>query len=406
MAFEVCLYRYMSQNIPDQFFEKLKNQQQTAQDHERFAEWLRNAPETEIEQVLDKYSWYFENLADEPHPESNRLISLIENKINDAEAATQHDENKLKRYTLWPVIKRVTAAAAIIGAVCLYYYNSRQNNEPEYTNQTTSKIVPGGNKAVLTLADGSTIILDSAANGTLANQSNVRIYKTGNGRLVYDASHANVDDKNALALNTIATPRGGQYQVILPDGTKVWLNAESSLSYPAHFSGTERNVKLNGEAYFEVAKDKKHPFRVNINDMRVEVLGTHFNIMGYNNEAAIKTTLLEGSVKIIKGSQQQMIVPGEQAIVSSGISVAKVNVDEAVEWKNGNFNFAHENLESIMRKIARWYDIDVAYQGKNTSASFVGTIPRSQSIQEVLKYLELTGLVHFKITERRVTAMP
>jgi transmembrane sensor len=215
----------MNPNIPDQFFGKLKNQQQTEHDHVQFTEWLRNASEAELEQVLDKYGWYFESLADEPHPENNRLISLIENKINETEAAAALDETQPKHYTLWPLIKRVVAAAVILGAVCLYYYTGKQKQEPEYTAQVTSKIVPGGNKAILTLADGSTIILDSAANGTLASQNNVRIYKAKNGQLVYDASHVNSNDKYALALNTIATPRGGQYQVVLPDGSKVWLNA-------------------------------------------------------------------------------------------------------------------------------------------------------------------------------------
>lgn len=209
-----------------------------------------------------------------------------------------------------------------------------------------------------------------------------------------------------MAYNTISTPRGGQYQLQLPDGSKVWLNAQSSLRFPARFIGNERLVTLTGEGYFEVAKDKAHPFKISINNMQVEVLGTHFNVMGYNDEPATTTTLLEGSVKIIKGGSVQKIVPGEQAIVKDGIRVAKVNAEEAIEWKNGNFNFSHEKLGSIMRRISRWYDVDIAYSQRTTGATFVGTIPRSTNITEVLKYLELTGLVHFKIEERRVTVMP
>ncbi|XHR96133.1 FecR family protein [Mucilaginibacter sp. UC70_90] len=186
----------------------------------------------------------------------------------------------------------------------------------------------------------------------------------------------------------------------------VWLNAASSLKFPVAFTGKERNVELSGEGYFEVAKNKAMPFRVTVNHSTVEVLGTHFNIMGYADEKSTNTTLLEGSVKIISGNKQKLIVPGEQARVNGEIEVAKVNATQAVEWKNGNFNFSHENIETIMRKVARWYNVTVQYQGTITNEGFVGTVPRSENITEVLNALELTGLVHFKIIERRVIVMP
>ncbi|MGF7037814.1 FecR family protein [Mucilaginibacter lappiensis] len=398
----------MSQSIPDQFFENLKNRQQNENDHLRLTEWFKTASEAEIEEVLNKYSWYFQDEPDERYPENGHLVKLIENKINEAGYSPASDKifPRGKNFRLFA--RRATAAAAMLCAVGLLYFLFKGRKQPQFSAQITytSKIVPGGNKATLTLGNGNTIVLDSAHNGMLASQGGVHIYKSKNGQLVYDVSKYKAQATDELAYNTISTPRGGQYQVVLPDGSKVWLNAASSLKFPARFIGKQRTVMLEGEAYFEVAKDKTHPFKVSVNTMEVEVLGTHFNIMGYKDEDATATTLLEGSVKITKGNAAQTIVPGQQAMVKQSITVKNVDVNEAVEWKNGNFNFAHEKLPGIMRKIARWYDVDIDYEAKTTTATFVGTIPRSQNITEVLKYLELTGLVHFKITERRITAMP
>ncbi|WP_114937607.1 FecR family protein [Mucilaginibacter endophyticus] len=397
----------MSQSIPEQFFEKLRSHQLDESDHLKLTEWFKSASEAEIDQVLDEYSRYFQDHSDDQYPEDSRLISLIESRIDEAENLFPEIGQYERQTTPFPFIKSVSIAATLLIGVCLFYYFYKEKKQPGASDQIAraTKIVPGGNKATLTLSNGNIITLDSAHNGMLANQSNVQIIKKKNGQLVYDASAINRTG-NEVAYNTITTPRGGQYQVQLPDGSNVWLNAESSLKFPAHFTGVRREVMLTGEGYFEVAKDKAHPFAVEINNTEVEVLGTHFNIMGYKDEAATATTLLEGSVKIKKGNREQMIVPGQQAKVNQDITIANVNVNEAVEWKNGNFNFSHEKLEGIMRKIARWYDVDVAYEGKVTNATFVGTIPRSEQISEVLKYLELTGLVHFKISERRITAMP
>ena len=397
----------MSQSIPDQFFEKLKNKQKSEEDHLRLTEWFKTASEAEIEEVLDKYSWYFQNEPDEHYPENGHLADLIENKLNEAGHSSVPNQIFPGRKTFWLSVRRATAAAAMLCALGLLYFLFKSWNQ-SLPGQIThaSKIVPGGDKAILTLSNGRAIVLDSAQNGMLANQGGVHIYKSKNGQVIYDISKYKAGATGELVYNTISTPRGGQYQVMLPDGSRVWLNAASSLKFPASFTGKQRAVMLEGEAYFEVAKDKVHPFKVSVNNMEVEVLGTHFNIMGYKDEAATATTLLEGSVKITKDKAIQMIVPGQQALVGQSITVKNVNVEEAVEWKNGNFNFAHEKLESIMRKIARWYDVDVDYEAKTTSATFVGTIPRSQNITEVLKYLELTGLVHFKTTERRITVMP
>ncbi|NVM67292.1 hypothetical protein FHW88_005613 [Mucilaginibacter sp. SG538B] len=395
----------MSKSIPEQFFEKLKKQQLTEHDHLELTGWLRTAPEEEVEAVLKEFSWYFQDRPDELYPEDGPLARLIEKRLDGLEGS-EYPVTFSKSKSRILLIRAVSIAASLllVGFSYFFFKHSNQENIVSKT-KVAAKIVPGGNKAMLTLADGSVIMLDSAKNGILASQNNVHIYKKQGGQLVYDASNTTAGAGSAPAYNIISTPRGGQYQVTLPDGSKVWLNAESSLKFPAHFAGNNREVQLSGEGYFEVAKDKKHPFRVSVNHMNVEVLGTHFNVMGYRDESATQTTLLEGAVKVVNGTDQQMIVPGEQASVSTGIKVAKVRVDEVVEWKNGNFNFSHEDINAIMRKIARWYDVGIEYQGKTTTVNFVGTIPRASEISEVLNYLQLTGLVHFKIKDRRIIVM-
>jgi transmembrane sensor len=309
-------------------------------------------------------------------------------------------------------LRRLIAAAAIIAVVLsisLYFYTNNSKVKPTLVAQiNTNKIVPGGNKAFLTLADGVKISLDEASIGELSKQGNVIVRKTKDGQLMYDLS--GTDQSGAVAFNTIETPRGGEYQVVLPDGTKVWLNAQSKLIFPTAFRGKQRKVELIGEGYFEVAKNKRMPFLVSSAGQVVEVLGTHFNISAYPDENTMKTTLLEGSVRITKTNTNQsaMLIPGQEASIKTGgnILVAAVNTNNAVAWKNGYFMFANESLETVMTKISRWYDIDVTYKGNVTKEAFVGQVSRFEKISEVLSVLELTGLVHFKIEGRRVIAMP
>ncbi|MGV3509862.1 MAG: FecR family protein, partial [Sphingobacteriaceae bacterium] len=231
------------------------------------------------------------------------------------------------------------------------------------------------------------------------------IIKSDNGQLQYLS--LNSDNKQEVLYNTLSIPRGGQYKVVLPDGTQVWLNAASSLKYPTAFNGNERVVQLEGEAYFEVAKNAAQPFRVEVKDVKVTVLGTHFNINGYTDEAHIKTTLLEGSVKISKGPVQQLLHPGEQAITgkSSTIEVVKANSDEVLAWKNGYFNFHRSNLQEVMRQLSRWYDVDIKYEGKVPDREFGGEISRNSKASEVLKILELSD-VHFRIEGEHIIVMP
>jgi len=394
----------MNNDIPD-FIKKFKKGHLSEKEFHLFQAWLKSANEAQLSQIIDYYGNYFEQLQDETPLERAALLAKIESKID------QVSVNEPRKKKLWPLLIQVSAIAALLCVVlfAFFYTKKAPNVDQLKANLTKKPIVPGKNQAILTLSDGSEIALDSAKDGVLASQGNVQVYKSKTGQLTYNVLSTverSAADPLRPIYNTISTPRGGQYQLTLPDGSKVWLNAASSLKYPLRFSGNKRQVELTGEAYFEIKADKRHPFNISVNNSAIEVLGTHFNVMGYQDEAETKTTLLEGSVKIMSGSISKMIIPGEQASVKNGIRVSKVNVSEAVEWKNGNFNFSHEKIGSIMRKISRWYDVEIQYNGKTTSEGFVGTIPRSKSIQEVLKYLELTELVRFKIKERRIIVMP
>lgn len=259
-----------------------------------------------------------------------------------------------------------------------------------------NKIEPGGNRATLQLANGSKIDLTTAGNGLIAQQAGISIHKNAKGLLVYTiASPA----AGSAGENTISTPRGGQYEVVLPDGTKVMLNAASSLTYPVVFAA-ERKVTLTGEAYFEVAKDKAHPFKVSSAGQTVTVLGTHFNINAYADEASIKTTLLEGSVEVAAGGFKERIVPGEQAMMQGAdLSKRTVDVDKEVAWKNGLFAFDGDDLKTILRQVARWYNVEIVYVGGISTEKFYGEIPRASKLADVLKILELNN-VHFTIEGR------
>ena len=225
------------------------------------------------------------------------------------------------------------------------------------------------------------------------------------GQLVYAPGNAAGQPSSAVAFNTLLIPKGGQYEVTLPDGTLVWLNAASSLKYPTAFTGSERHVEMTGEAYFEVARNTVMPFTVSTGKSTVKVLGTHFNVSAYDDDPADKTALLEGAVVVGKGEKKVLLAPGQQAVVdhdAGAIAVRTINVDDAVAWKNGYFSFRKEDLRTALRKIARWYNVDVEYQGKETNKLLGGTVSRTQTIEEILSYLELTGIAHFTIKERRI----
>ena len=315
----------------------------------------------------------------------------------------------------WLVAASITLF--LIASAVLVFYLKYDNSNLLTKNKTQSLIKndigPGGNKALLILANGSKITLDDVVTGEVAKQSGVKVTKAANGQLVYTAENPSADLKAPAqsVYNTIETPKGGQYRVNLPDGSKVWLNASSSLRYPTNFIGDIRSVELTGEAYFEVAKNAQKPFRVISKSQVVEVLGTHFNISSYTDEASAKTTLLEGSVKVLstKDNQSKLLKPGEQSNINylnNSFSVQAVNTEEAVAWKNGYFLFVDEDLKSVMSKFARWYNVDVEYLGNVDNLRFGGMVSRSKGLTQALKIIEQTGNVKIKVEGRRVTIMP
>lgn len=347
-------------------------------------------------EALQKHKKWDNNLMGEQEVVRKRLYSNILQEI----AKEEHPKTSLLKR--WMV---AAAAIMILGFSATLYKLYHKEQNIVLTQQ--EDVLPGGNKAMLTLADGTTILLDDAADGELAKQKNTIIRKTEDGQLVYTMKSTSPSENiGKEAFNTITTPKGGQYQLILPDGTKVWLNSISSLKFPAGFNGTERNVELTGEAYFEVTKNKKMPFKVKVGDTNVEVLGTHFNVMAYTDEQNYKTTLLEGSVRVgVESTGKSVILkPGQQARIEKGnaIKVQEVNIEEVVAWKDGYFQFSRENIQDIMKKFERWYDIEVVYEGDIPKEEFVGKIRRGVTLSQALKILKLSE-VNFKIEGRKVT---
>lgn len=303
-----------------------------------------------------------------------------------------------------PLWIKYSAAASILlflGLGLFYLRTDKPIQTTIHTTRADQKIVPGKNAATLTLANGKKIILSDVTNGVVAESDGMRITKADDGQLIYKRNHRNA---GANETNILTTSNGETYRIILPDGTKIWLNAASNLKYtPALIQNGNRVVELNGEGYFEVAKDKKHPFIVKTARQEVTVLGTHFNISSYADEDKTVTTLLEGSVIVRKNKEQKVLSPGQQSLLSDDIfSVKAVEVDNVIAWKNGLFLFNDESLEDIMKKISRWYDVEVVYQNSNKKELYWGGVSRYDEITKVLKRLELTRGVHFKIEGRKI----
>lgn len=341
------------------------------------------------------------------------------------QAILQHSEKAVTPVRYIDSFRRWGWAAAIFlimaGAGIWWFIAQNRNdaNQIAVTTNGAEKLLPGGDKAVLVLGDGSKIILDSMGMGQLAQQNGTMVYKSGSGQISYREIEAQREKKQEPVINTLVIPKGGQFRLELPDGTNVWLNAASSITYPTVFTGDERVVSITGEVYFEVAKHKavngngKMPFKVNVQsgtgkDMEITVLGTHFNVNAYANEPAIKTTLLEGSVKLKKDNDQYLLQPGQQAQFNKNGSVkieADIDAEEIVAWKNGFFYFRHADLPTVMRQLERWYDVEVEYQGAIPDMKFGGEIPRSADAAQVLKILEATK-IRFTVEGKKIIVMP
>lgn len=326
------------------------------------------------------------------------------------------------RSRVYPLLKAAAVFILLIaGAAFLFFKQAhpKESTKPFASIQSSRQDrMPGSTKAILTLGDGRTIVLDSTANGELALQGNTKITKLGNGGLIYDVSHRQTAGNNSVvSYNMLSTPRAAQYQLVLPDGSKVWLNTASSIRYPTAFAGRERKVEITGEAYFEVAKNPSMPFRVLVvtppgkeggapsaAGTEIEVLGTHFNVNAYTDERTINTTLLEGSVRINKGARQVTIKPGEQAKLNTAgaIEVENANLEETMAWKRGLFQFDQPaTLEVVMRQIARWYDVEILYERDISNDRFQGKMYRDENLSRILKILELSGL-RFRIEGKKI----
>ncbi len=370
----------------------------------------------EIEVLIQKYisaasaqekaiveEWY-ENLQGSDADLNPAQLQLIKSELKSKIIAdTQPPTVLLWRKIMW------AAAALVVGLLgTLFYVNNEEVKKPSLVvNSYSNDIRPAANKAVLTLANGEQIILNNDVTGTLAHQSEIKISKTDAGQLSYAKEQTTVHTAPATELiNTLTTPRGGKYVVTLSDGTKVWMNAASSLRYPAAFLGEERRVELVGEAYFEVAKNTKMPFKVVSGLQTIEVLGTHFNINAYKEDPTLQSTLIEGSISIRSGKSAALLKPGQQANITAknpfAIKVISgVNVDEVTAWKDGYFQFESADIETILGQFSRWYDMDISYQSEIPTGHYHGKVSRNLGIKQALKILNLSG-INFKIEGKKI----
>jgi len=354
-------------------------------------------------------------VSDIPQGSEEDLLERIAFRL---QASMAGEENQMEPVTGKASRRWYKPAVAVLIFLLLsgtiYYFIQTENTTQQQPLVLSAPVpagdvAPGGTKAILTLDDGSVIVLDSANNGILGEQGEVEVKKLDNGLVAYQSNKDAAVAADKIFYNTISTPRGGEYQVTLSDGTKVWLNAASSIRFPTVFNDNERRVQMTGEVYFEVAHNSAKPFKVSAGKSTVEVLGTHFNINAYDDELQVRASLLEGSIKVFdedETDQQQMKIlrPGQQArmLKSGRISVVNnIDTEEVMAWKNGLFVFKSTDLRSIMRQIARWYDVDIEYKG-SVGMQFTGQITRNNNVSKVLEMLELTEEVKFKVEGKHV----
>lgn len=370
----------------------------TETEHDELDAWVESSDENML---------LFEELTDEKNIEANlawmdktsteESLELTKKKIK---FIPEHKNLKTKKW----FYSIAASVILLISAFGIYkIINNKQSKQASIAKIDQTGIQPGGNKATLTLSNGNVIDLVSTPNGLIKGDSGTIINKSKDGEILY-----NDNSSSAANYNILTTPKGGQYKIQLPDGSLVWLNAASSLKYPTAFKGTERNVELNGEGYFEITKDKTKPFKVKLADgNEVKVLGTHFNVMAYEDEKSKDVTLLEGSVQITRNNDVQKLIPGQQGRITSTkiILVNAADTDQVTGWKNGKFIFQDADIQSIMRQVARWYDVDVKYE-TNSSQHFNATISRNEPVLRLLHILEETGQIHFKIENKSIYVLP
>nr|WP_295872419.1 FecR domain-containing protein [uncultured Chitinophaga sp.] len=309
-----------------------------------------------------------------------------------------------------PVIRpwfKYAAAAAIFGLLLAGTWKFATRRQHKMAPLAAGKPVnPGTAQPLLILGDGSRVSLDSVANGTIAQQGNARIVKLANGQVAYQLTG---NDNSHILYNTMQTPHGCMYQLTLPDGSRVWLNAASSIRYPTTFAADRRQVEVTGEAFFDIVKDDRKPFTVTVNQLDIRVLGTAFNVMAYPDETTVRTTLVQGAINVSNGGAGQLLHPGEQATMAAGggpFRISKPNLEEILSWKNGEFYFQDTHIETIMREVARWYNVDVSYEGNMNGITLSGIVSRNEPVAQLLKALEMTKMVRFRIDGNRIVVSP
>ncbi|WP_025144930.1 FecR family protein [Pedobacter jeongneungensis] len=363
---------------------KIRNRKQTIAEQAYYDQWYEHFEDSLLELP--------EGYAANPLVIRDRMHQKLKARI----VAKEH--KNIRRLPLWI---KLTAAAALFVILCgtLLYLNRPTAPHTEIPQIAASSVPPGTNRATLTLANGKTISLDQIKAGTIAAQAGTEVRKDEHGRITYEPGINS--EQVEIAFNTISVPKGGQYQVKLADGTNVWLNAASTLKYPTSFADQkERTVELTGEGYFEVAKDKAHPFIVKTRQQEVTVLGTHFNINSYTDEANVITTLEEGRVKVTSGGNALTIAPGQRTVLSSAgnMQLQPADLESALAWKNGKIYFKNADIRSIMRQVSRWYNVDVVFEGKFPGKLYNGGIYRNSNLAAVLEILEESN-IHFKLSE-------
>ena len=353
-------------------------------------------------ELLELTDWELEKQL--PEERATQILSNILRRPAEAAVVRQlPEQRKIGRRWAWRAAAAVVILTAGMGGY--RFLSGRRQDRMADVRALPHDVAPGSNKAVLTLANGTTIVLDSARSGKLTQQGGVSVIKLDSGRIAYTSP---VEKPDQALYNTLTTPRGGQYQLTLPDGSRVWLDAASSIKYPTTFRGKEREVEMTGEAYFEIAKNTGMPFVVKAGGTTTTVLGTHFNINAYEDERTLITTLLEGSVKFGCGKEEKVLHPGQQAVLNAetrSFTVKEADTYQAVAWKNGQLDFDNKDLPAIMRQISRWYDIDINFQSTYDGATFGGGISRQLNLSHVLRLLDRGG-VHTRLEDHKLIILP
>lgn len=355
---------------------------------------------TASDQELARYNAYYDELMKNngqdsfDYPAGDALLKRIH--------AGTGRQGKVIPFRRWLQVAAAVTVVAALGGWWLAGRNVKHASPP--VTKAVPYVAPGGNKAYLTLSDGSQIVLDDASQGQLATQGKIKVSKSANGEVIYEADTTAATDAT-LSYNVLSTPRGGQFRLLLPDGSRVWLNAESSLRFPTSFTGTERLVELTGEGYFEVAKKAAGPFIVATGTQRVKVLGTHFNIQAYADLTHTRTTLLEGSVEVSGKAGSRLLKPGEQCRLHSqtgGMETALADMEEVMAWKNGFFIFSETNLADVLRQIARWYNVQPNLSNI-PAIRYTGTIPRNVPLSKAISMLEIAGNLQFETDGKTIS---